>query len=147
MATATVWGLARRGGGSRVGGRPIKVTAPQTGFLREDDLTKTLGFQKSALWGGNYFGARFVSGWRHLGPRSAHASVVKRCQKYISHFKKFFKKAPNPLAKLIFFKKVHFCSRILATFFKKYPEVLDWGWRPMAAARVWGLARRGEVRG
>ena len=26
-----------------------KVAVPQTGFLKEDDLTKTLGFQKSAL--------------------------------------------------------------------------------------------------
>ena len=95
-------GAGPQGGGSRVGGRPIKVAVPQTGFLKEDDLTKTLGFQKSALWGGNYFGARFVSGWRHLGPRSAHASVVKRCQKYISHLKKISKKAPSPFTKLTF---------------------------------------------
>ena len=103
------------------------VAAPQTGFLKADDLTKTLGIQNSALLGGNFSEARFVSGWRHLGPCSAHASVVKRCQKCISHFKKkFLKKAPNPFKKLIFFRKFHFCSRILATFLK-YPEVLDWG--------------------
>ena len=44
-----------------------KVAVPQTGFLKEDDLTKTLGIQKSALWDGNFFGARFVSGYRHSG--------------------------------------------------------------------------------
>ena len=44
-----------------------KVAVPQTGFLKEDDLTKTLGFQKSALWDGNFFGGRFVSAFRHSG--------------------------------------------------------------------------------
>ena len=60
-------GAGPQGGGSRVGGRPIKAAVPQTGFLKEDDLTKTLGFQKSALWDGNFFGGRFVSGFRHSG--------------------------------------------------------------------------------
>ena len=73
-----------------------KVAVPQTGFLKEDDLTKTLGFQKSALWDGNFFGGRFVSAFRHSG-ELLNFSLKKWSEIYSKTelFKRQVKKVPR----------------------------------------------------
>ena len=67
-----------------------KVPSHKRVYLKEDDLTKTLGFhQNRALWDGNFFGGRFVCGFRHSGERLNFSLESGQKYRETELFKKF----------------------------------------------------------